>query len=50
MTVTVDDQGKITIMNAKGKDVPPWKVVGALKDARRTAALLSLTIARPKKK
>jgi hypothetical protein len=47
-TVSVDDKGNVTIVNTKGKDTPPWKVVGAIAGAKRTAAMLSLMIARPK--
>ena len=49
-TVTVDDAGNVTGNGPKGKDAMPWKVVGDVAKAKRAAALLSLTIARPKKK
>lgn len=45
-SVTVDDTGVVTITTPKGKDVPPWRVKDMTPAARRSVALLSLSIAR----
>jgi hypothetical protein len=50
MTASVDDKGAIHMVGTKGKDDPPWKVVGPIAAARRMATMLSMTIARAKKK
>src|SRR5262249_40603318 len=48
-TITVDEKGTLQINQSSGGKIPPFKVVGPVKAARRTAALLSLGIARPVK-
>lgn len=48
--LVIDDKGKITITGNKGSESPPWRVEPMSPGARRAAALLSMSVSRPKKK